>query len=52
MNKSKEIEGLAVNFVNEKAPRTGVGVAKNGSLLLLQVLVLCDTSYLILCDTV
>ena len=37
VNKSQEIEGLSQMFVSEKAPRSGVGVAANGSLFLLQV---------------
>ncbi len=38
VNKSQEVEGLSKEFVSEKAPRSGVGVAANGSLFLLQVI--------------
>ena len=37
VNMSAQLEGLPGKFVSEKAPRTGVCAASNGSLLLVQV---------------
>ena len=41
INESKVTEAIPDTFVNEKAPRTAMGVASNGSLYLIEVRALC-----------
>ena len=38
INTSANIENLDDQFVNEKAPRTGICTAQNGTLVILQVM--------------
>ena len=49
INSSAKIEGINGAFVTEKAPRTGICAAMNGTLIIIEVSVRSNTTHIYHC---